>query len=108
MSWLSLRLRVVVPWSLVLSIVGFDLGPMLAGLGIVGFVVGFALQETLANFASGLMIMIYRPFDVGDVVDVAGITGTVQTMNLVTTTINTFDNKIMIVPNNSIWGGANI
>ena len=49
------------------------------------------------------MILIYRPFDVGDVVDVAGVSGTVAALNIVSTTIKTFDNKIMIVPNNSVW-----
>jgi small conductance mechanosensitive channel len=88
----------------VLSVVGVDLGPMLAGLGIVGFVVGFALQDTLANFASGLMIMIYRPFDVGDFVTTGGVTGKVKDLTLVSTVIQTLDNKRIIVPNNKVWG----
>jgi small conductance mechanosensitive channel len=87
-----------------LSIVGVDLGPMLAGLGIVGFVVGFALQETLANFASGLMIMIYRPFDVGDFVTTGGVTGKVKDLTLVSTVIQTLDNQRIIVPNGKVWG----
>jgi small conductance mechanosensitive channel len=52
-----------------LSQLGISIGPLLAGLGIAGFIVGFALQDTLGNFASGLMILVYRPFDVGDFVD---------------------------------------
>jgi small conductance mechanosensitive channel len=87
-----------------LSIVGVNLGPMLAGLGIVGFVVGFALQDTLGNFASGLMIMIYRPFDVGDFVTTGGVTGKVKDLTLVSTVIQTLDNKRIIVPNNKVWG----
>ena len=71
---------------------------------VLGFVVAFALQDTLSNFASGIMIMFYRPFDVDDVIDVSGIVGKVKSMNLVTTKIMTFDNKLMIVPNNAIWG----
>ena len=51
-----------------LSQLGISLGPLLAGLGIAGFILGFALQDSLSNFASGLMILIYRPFDVEDVV----------------------------------------
>ncbi len=81
-----------------------NIGPLLAVIGAAGFVVAFALQDTLSNFASGIMIMFYRPFDVDDVIDVSGIIGKVQSMNLVTTTVMTFDNKLMIVPNNSIWG----
>lgn len=88
----------------VLSIVGIDLAPMLAGLGIAGFVVGFALQDTLANFASGLMIMIYRPFDVGDFVTAGGVTGEVKHLTLVSTVIRTMDNQRIIVPNGKVWG----
>ncbi len=87
-----------------LSQVGISLGPLLAGLGVVGFVVGFALQDTLSNFASGLMILIYRPFDVGDVIEAGGVFGNVSHMSLVNTTIMTFDNQTIVVPNNKIWG----
>lgn len=81
-----------------------NIGPLLALIGAAGFVVAFALQNTLSNFASGIMIMLYKPFDVGNFVDVAGVMGVVRSMNLVTTTITTADNQIMVVPNNSIWG----
>jgi len=87
-----------------LSQLGISLGPLLAGLGIAGFVIGFALQDTLSNFASGMMILFYRPFDVGDVVEVGGVFGTVNNMSLVNTTILTFDNQTLVVPNNKIWG----
>ena len=66
-----------------LSQIGISLGPLLAGLGIAGFVIGFALQDTLSNFASGLMILFYRPFDVGDVVEAGGVFGKVNNMSLV-------------------------
>lgn len=89
-----------------LSQIGFSFGPVLAGLGIAGFVVGFALQDTLSNFASGMMILFYRPFDVGDVIDADGIYGTVSEMSLVNTTILTFDNQTLIVPNSQIWGNV--
>jgi small conductance mechanosensitive channel len=86
-----------------LSQLGISLGPLLAGLGIAGFIIGFALQDSLSNFASGLMILIYRPFDVGDVVDVNGAFGTVRHMSLVNTTVLTFDNQTLVVPNNQVW-----
>ncbi len=87
------------------SQLGIEVGPMLAGLGIAGFVLGFALQDTLGNFASGVMILIYRPFDVGDMIDCAGgVFGKVSHMSLVSTTILTIDNKTLIVPNSKIWG----
>ncbi|RKZ68370.1 MAG: hypothetical protein DRQ48_08800 [Gammaproteobacteria bacterium] len=84
--------------------VGVQIGPLLAGLGVVGFIVGFALQDTLSNFASGVMILIYKPFDTGDVIEAAGQKGTVSNMTLVSTTVMTFDNQILIIPNNKIWG----
>jgi small conductance mechanosensitive channel len=86
-----------------LSQLGISLGPLLAGLGIAGFVIGFALQDSLSNFASGMMILIYKPFDVGDFVEVGGVFGTVRHMSLVNTTVLTIDNQTLIVPNNSIW-----
>jgi small conductance mechanosensitive channel len=87
-----------------LSQLGVSLAPLLAGIGVAGFIVGFALQDTLANFASGIMILFYRPFDVGDVVEAGGVNGRVSHMSLVSTTILTFDNQSLIVPNGKVWG----
>ena len=87
-----------------LSQAGISIGPALAGLGVAGFVVGFALQDTLGNFAAGAMILIYRPYDVDDFVEVAGASGLVKEMSLVSTTIATFDNQTLVVPNSKIWG----
>ncbi|NLT76756.1 MAG: mechanosensitive ion channel [Planctomycetes bacterium] len=87
-----------------LSMLGINIGPLVAGIGAIGFIVGFALQGTLGNFAAGLMILMHRPYDVGDVVQTAGVSGIVQSMNLNTTTIKTFDNQVVVVPNGSIWG----
>ncbi len=83
-----------------------DISPLLAAIGGAAFVIAFALQGTLSNFASGLLILSYRPFDVGDVVEAGGVSGRVDSMNLVSTHVRTFDNKLMIVPNNQIWGNA--
>ena len=87
-----------------LAALDVNVAPIMAMVGAAGFVVAFALQGTLSNFASGLMIMLYRPYDIGDIVDVAGIMGTVESMTFVSTSILTPDNRMMIVPNNSIWG----
>jgi len=89
-----------------ISQLGISLGPLLAGLGIMGFIIGFALQDTLSNFASGLMILLYRPFDVGDVVEAGGVSGKVSHMSLVNTTFMTFDNQRLVVPNNMIWSSV--
>ncbi|MCP4190756.1 MAG: mechanosensitive ion channel family protein [Planctomycetaceae bacterium] len=86
------------------STLGVQVAPMLAALGAGGFIVGFALQETLGSFASGMMIMIYRPFDVDDFVSVAGVEGTVKEMSLVATTLLTVDNKVLVIPNKKAWG----
>ena len=98
--------KVVMLIGLLVALAALDVNvaPIMAMVGAAGFVVAFALQGTLSNFASGLMIMLYRPYDIGDVVDVAGIIGTVESMTLVSTSIVTADNRLMVVPNNSIWG----
>jgi len=83
-----------------------SIGPLLAIVGAAGFVIAFALQSSLSNFASGIMILFFRPFDMGDVVEAGGVSGKVISMNLVATTIKTFDNKDMVVPNNKIWNGV--
>jgi small conductance mechanosensitive channel len=87
-----------------LSQLGVEVGPMLAGLGVAGFIVGFALQDTLGNFASGVMILLYRPYDVGDLIETAGAFGKVSDMSLVATTILTLDHQTLVVPNSKIWG----
>lgn len=89
-----------------LSQIGIDVTPFVAAIGAAGFVIGFALQGTLSNFAAGVMILIYRPYDIGDVITAAGITGKVDSMTLVSTTIKTGDNQSIVVPNGSIWGGV--
>jgi len=87
-----------------LAQLGISVGPLLAGLGIAGFIVGFALQDTLGNFAAGMMILLFRPYDVGDVVEAGGVFGKVSHMSLVNTTILTFDNQTLVMPNSKIWG----
>ena len=98
------RVTLIIGLIIGLATLEVNIGPLLALIGALGFVVAFALQNTLSNFASGIMIMFYKPFDVGNFVNVAGVMGVVRSMNLVTTTITTSDNQIMVVPNNSIWG----
>ena len=90
-----------------LSALEINLAPILAVIGAAGFVVAFALQGTLSNFASGLLIMVNKPFDVGDTVEVGGdIKGRVESVNIFSTLIVTEDNLRKIVPNNTIWSGV--
>ncbi len=89
-----------------ISAMGIPIGPVLAIITAAGFVVGLALQGTLSNFASGLLILAYRPFDIDDAVEAGGVSGIVTAMNLMSTQIMTWDNRQMIVPNNEIWGNV--
>lgn len=100
------RLTIIIGIIVGLAALEVNIGPLLAVIGAAGFVVAFALQNSLSNFASGILILLYHPFDVGDVIEAGGISGTVASMNLLSTHVNTFDNKMMIVPNNDIWGGV--
>jgi small conductance mechanosensitive channel len=89
-----------------LPLIGINIGPLLALIGAAGLVVGLALQGTLSNFASGMLILIYRPYDVNDAITVSGVSGKVSRMNLLYTTITTFDNQLITIPNNGVWNGT--
>ncbi len=88
----------------VLGLFGVNVTPLFAVFGGLSFILGFALQETLGNLASGLMIMVLKPFDTGDYIEVGGASGFVDEMSVVSTKIRTFDNQIIVVPNSKIWG----
>jgi small conductance mechanosensitive channel len=88
-----------------LSMLEVNIAPLLAGIGVIGFVLGFALQNTLSNFAAGFMILLYRPYDMHDMVTIAGTTGKVETMSLVSTTLRNKDDHTVVIPNGSIWSG---
>ncbi|MCP3890408.1 MAG: mechanosensitive ion channel family protein [Desulfobulbaceae bacterium] len=100
----SRRLVLVIGLFVGLAALEVNLGPVLAVVGATGFVIAFALQNSLSNFASGILMLLYRPFDVNDLISVAGTTGKVESMNLLSTQLRTPDNQLVIVPNNSVWG----
>ncbi len=89
-----------------LSKFGIDVTAFAAILAAAGFAVGMALSGTLSNFAAGVMLLIFRPFKVGDVINAAGITAKVNEIELFTTTLDTPDNRRIIVPNGAISGGT--
>ena len=89
-----------------LSALGVDITPIIAGFGVAGFAVGLALKDTLSNFVSGVLIMFYKPFKVGDVVKAAGIKGTVTEIGISMLTLKTEDNLTVIIPNSKVWGAA--
>jgi small conductance mechanosensitive channel len=90
-----------------LSVIGVQTTTLLAGLGIAGLVVGFALQDSLSNLFAGIAILASHAYDVDDIVEVAGVVGKVRAMGLWNTTIVTFDSRRLLIPNKSIWG-ANV
>ncbi len=97
---------VVLGFLVGLTALGVSLGPILALVGGVSFVLAFALQSNLGNLASGLMIMAYKPFDVGDEIKVNGLWGNVASIDLASTRIIGFDEQLFSVPNNTIWSST--
>ncbi|MEM8947166.1 MAG: mechanosensitive ion channel family protein [Planctomycetota bacterium] len=89
-----------------LSHFGIETTSFAAVIGAAGLAVGLAFQGTLSNFAAGAMLLIFRPYKVGDVVNVAGNLGKVFEIELFTTAIDTFDNRRIIVPNSQIYGSV--
>ncbi len=90
----------------VLSKLGAPLGGLAAMLAAAGFAVGMAFQGTLSNFAAGVLMLVFRPFKVGDVINAAGVIGKVNEIDLFTTTLDTADNRRIIIPNSSISSGT--
>ena len=100
------RLVIVIGFLVALTTLEINVGPLLAVIGAAGFVVAFALQDSLGNFASGILVLLFRPFDVGDMVVIGGVQGQVKSVNLLSVQISTPDNQMVIVPNNSVWGSS--
>lgn len=80
----------------------FDVTAFLAGLGIIGFTIGFALQDVMKNLVSGIILLIQQPFHIGEVIGAAGFDGTVQQVDLRTTQMETTDGRIVTLPNANI------
>lgn len=85
---------------------GIPATSFLAVIGAAGLAIGLALKDSLSNFASGVMLVLFRPFSKGDFVDAGGITGTVDEIHLVSTILTTPDNKQVIVPNALMYSSA--
>lgn len=96
----------VVVFIAVLSRFGVETTSLVAAIGAAAFAVGLALQGTLGNVAAGVMLVFFRPYSLGDFVEVGGVSGTVADINLFTTELNTPDNKTIIVPNGQAWGNV--
>ena len=96
----------VVGFMVALPCLGIDVGPMIAGLGVGGFIIGFAFQESLGNLAAGLMLLLNEPFKVGDLIEGGGHLGVVNELNMMATTMTTGDNKLIVIPNSIVWGSS--
>ena len=90
----------------ILGYFGIQTASFAAVLAAGGFAIGMAFQGTLSNFSAGVMLLIFRPFKVGDVISVNDVTGAVDEIELFTTHLNTLDNRRMIVPNSAIFGST--
>jgi small conductance mechanosensitive channel len=88
----------------VLSLFGIQTTSLIAVLGAAGLAVGLALQGTLSNFAAGVMLLIFRPFRVGDYVEVAGVAGSVQEVGIFSSVLHTPDNVKITIPNSAVYG----
>ena len=89
-----------------LSQVGIQTASFIAILGAAGLAIALALQGSLSNFASGVLIILFRPFRAGDFVDAAGVSGVVEKIEIFQTVLKSADNKRIIVPNSQITGSA--
>lgn len=83
---------------------GVDTTSLVAILGAAGLAIGLSLQDSLKNFAAGVMLLVFKPFRSGDFVEAAGTSGVVKKIGIFTSTMNTPDNKLIIVPNGKIYG----
>ena len=99
-------LVILVGILLVLYSIDVDVTPLFALIGGASFILAFAFQDTLGNLASGLMIMANQPFDEGDYIEVGGVGGSVRKVSIVSTTIVTPDNQVIVVPNRNVWGNV--
>jgi len=96
----------IIVFIIALANVGFDVSGFIAGLGVMGFIVGFSVKDVLSNLAAGMFLLVKRPFNVGEIIDVAGVKGKVELMTLSSCLIITEDQQYVTIPNTKIWGNA--
>ena len=107
MSGFVFKLLKVLIWIFailfILAVWGIDLTPVVAGLGVTGVVLGFALQESISSIFSGMMLAINQPFELGDYVDIGSTSGTVRAMDIMSVTLTTPDNRKITMSNKIVW-----
>ena len=89
-----------------IATLGIQTASFVAVLGAAGLAIGFALQGSLANFASGVMLIVFRPFKAGDYVEAGGMAGTVEEIHIFNTIMKSPDNRKIIIPNSQVTGGS--
>ncbi len=104
-SFLGIALKAMIIVS-VMGMVGIEMTSFIAILGAAGLAVGLAFQGTLSNFAGGVMILIFKPFKVGDYIEAQGFAGSVKEIQIFNTILTTVDNKIIIIPNGGLANGS--
>lgn len=104
-SFFSIALKIMIVVS-VMGMVGIEMTSFIAILGAAGLAVGLAFQGTLSNFAGGIMILIFKPYKVGDVIEAQGYTGSVHEIQIFNTVLKTPDNKTIYVPNGPLATGS--
>lgn len=105
LSIVSIMLKAILI-IIVASMIGVETASLIAVLGAAGLAVGLALQGSLANFAGGILILFFKPFKAGDVIDAQGYVGTVQEIQIFNTIILTLDNQRVIIPNGLLSNGC--
>lgn len=103
-SLANIALKVLLMVS-VASMIGVETTSFVAAIGAAGLAIGLALQGSLANFAGGVLILLFRPFRIGDVIEAQGVSGTVDSIQIFHTVLRTADNKTVIMPNGSLSNG---
>ena len=100
-----------IKWSIIIFVlimalgqIGINVTALVAGVGVAGFVIGFALKDVLASFASGVLLIIRQPFKVGNFVQAGGEKGFIEELNVFSTVLRTPDNKVIVLPNSKVWG----
>ena len=106
LSQLSYWLVVILMAAISLQMVGFNLTAFLAGLGIAGITIGFALQDVSKNFIAGVLMLIQQPFDIGEFIMVDDYAGTVEAIDLRATQVRTVDGKLVLIPNGEVMVSA--
>ena len=107
---LTILLSRILRWTIIilgvilaLEQAGQDVSALIAGLGIVGFTIGFALQDVSSNLVAGLLLLYQQPFELGDSIEVAGYTGTIKEINLRATEMLTLDGRLVLIPNKDVF-----